>query len=132
METEALDKVFAYVTQLKKEYKCVRFYKDYFKFYRHDGFNKKFPCRSASHLVNMRPDGSIQFPCAFVSLHRGAPNMSLREIYESPEVREIIRQSPEMWDFCKGCKIGCPYEVSAYRNSPLTSIRSAMDFMQLN
>ena len=130
LETEALDKVFAYVMQLKNEYKCVRFYEDYFKFYRNGGFNRKFPCRSASHLINMRPDGSIQFPCAFVSLHRGAPDMSLREIYESPEVREIISQSPAMWDFCKGCKIGCPYEVSAYRNSPLTAIRSAMDFMQ--
>ena len=132
MEAEALDKVFAYVMQLRKEYRCVRFYKDYYKFYRNDGFTKKFPCRSASHLINMRPDGSIQFPCAFVSLHRGAPDMSLREIYESPEVREIIRQSPDMWDFCKGCKIGCPYEVSSYRISPLTAIRSAIDFMQLS
>jgi MoaA/NifB/PqqE/SkfB family radical SAM enzyme len=85
MENEALDRVADYVAKLKKEYKCVRFYQDYFKFYRNDGFTKKFPCRSASHLINMRPDGSIQFPCAFVSLHRGAPEMSLREIYESPE-----------------------------------------------
>ena len=42
------------------------------RFYRNDGFTKKFPCRSASHLVNMRPDGSVQFPCAFVNVHRGA------------------------------------------------------------
>jgi MoaA/NifB/PqqE/SkfB family radical SAM enzyme len=131
MEQAALDKVAARVMELKKEYKCVRFYEDYYRFYRNGGFNKAFPCRSASHLVNMRPDGSIQFPCAFVSLHRGAPDMSLQEIYESPEVREIVRQSPEMWEFCKGCKIGCPYEVSAYRNSPLTAIRSAFDFLQL-
>jgi len=46
-------------------------------------------------------------------------------------VRKIIAQSVEMWDFCKGCKIGCPYEVSAYRNSPLTAVRSAIDFLQL-
>jgi MoaA/NifB/PqqE/SkfB family radical SAM enzyme len=132
MEREALDRVATYVLNLKREFKCVRFYKDYYRFYRDDGFSKKFPCRSASHLVNMRPDGSIQFPCAFVSLHRGAPEMSLREIYESAEVRDIIRQSPEMWDFCKGCKIGCPYEVSAYRNSPFTAMRSALDFLQLS
>lgn len=131
MEVTALDTVYAYVMRLKKEYKCVRFYKDYYSFYRNDGFTKKFPCRSASHLINMRPDGSIQFPCAFVSLHRGAPDMSLRQIYESSEVRKIIGQSPEMWGFCKGCKIGCPYEVSAYRNSPLTAIRGAMDFLQV-
>lgn len=130
MRRDALDRVATYVLELKKQYKCVRFYQDYFNFYRDGGFTKKFPCRSASHLVNMRPDGSIQFPCAFVSLHRGAPEMSLREIYESPEVREIVRQSPEMWDFCKGCKIGCPYEVSAYRNSPVIAIRSALDFLQ--
>jgi hypothetical protein len=37
-----------------------------------------------------------------------------------------------MWDFCEGCKIGCPYEVSAYRNSPLLAIRSAFDFLQLS
>jgi hypothetical protein len=80
----------------------------------------------------MRPDGSIQFPCAFVSLHRGAPDMSLREIYQSPEVRKLIAQSTEMWSFCKGCKIGCPYEVSVYRNSPIKAIRAALDFLQLN
>jgi MoaA/NifB/PqqE/SkfB family radical SAM enzyme len=131
MRREELDRVAAYVLELKKRYKCVRFYTDYFEFYRDGGFTRKFPCRSASHLVNMRPDGSIQFPCAFVSLHRGAPDMSLREIYESAEVRAIIKQSPQMWDFCEGCKIGCPYEVSAYRNSPLTAIRSAIDFLQL-
>ncbi len=131
LKREQIDTVADYVMKLRKEYKCVRFYKDYYKFYRNDGFTRRFPCRSASHLVNMRPDGSIQFPCAFVSLHRGAPDMSLREIYESPEVRKIIAQSPQMWDFCKGCKIGCPYEVSAYRNSPLTAIRSALDVMRV-
>ena len=35
--------------------------KDYYDFYRNDGFTHKFPCRSASHLVNMRPDGSGGF-----------------------------------------------------------------------
>jgi len=132
MEHQALDRVAQFVLELRKEFKCVRFYKDYYRFYREGGFSRKFPCRSASHLINMRPDGSIQFPCAFVRLHSGAPRMSLRAIYESPEVRKIIAQSPEMWDFCKGCKIGCPYEVSAYRNSPLTAIRSAWDFLQLS
>lgn len=130
MRRDELDRVADFVMKLRKEYKCVRFYRDYYEFYRNDGFTKKFPCRSASHLVNMRPDGSIQFPCAFVSLHRGAPDMSLREIYESPEVSGIIAQSTEMWDFCQGCKIGCPYEVSSYRNSPFTAIRNAMDFLQ--
>lgn len=132
MEQDALEKVAHAVLELQKEYKCVRFYKQYYEFYRSGGFSKKFPCRSASHLINMRPDGSIQFPCAFVRLHSGAPQMSLLEIYESPEVRKIIAQAPDMWDFCKGCKIGCPYEVSAYRNSPFTAIRSARDFLQLS
>jgi MoaA/NifB/PqqE/SkfB family radical SAM enzyme len=132
LQKEALDKVAAYVTNLKRDYRCVRFYTDYYRFYREGGFTRKFPCRSASHLVNIRPDGSIQFPCAFVSLHRGAPDMSLREIYESPDVRKLIAQSTDMWDFCKGCKIGCPYEVSVYRNSPVKALRAARDFLQLN
>ncbi|GAC1446448.1 MAG: hypothetical protein NVSMB56_05230 [Pyrinomonadaceae bacterium] len=131
MEKAELDRVANYVIEMKKDFKCVRFYTDYYEFYRNGGFTKKFPCRSASHLVNMRPDGSIQFPCAFVSLHRGAPEMSLQEIYALPETREIVKQSMNMWDFCKGCKIGCPYEVSAYRNSPTIAIRSAIDFLQL-
>ena len=132
LETAALDRVAAYVMELREAYRCVRFYTDYYRFYRNDGFTKEFPCRSASHLVNMRPDGSIQFPCAFVSVHRGAPEMTLRAIYDSPEVRRLIAESRGMWDFCKGCKIGCPYEVSAYRNSPLTAIRSAIDFLQVH
>ena len=127
-----LDKVSTYLTALRAEFQSVRFYSDYYEFYRKGGFSTAFPCRSASHLVNIRPDGSVQFPCAFVQLHRGAPDMTLEEIYRSPEVREVIRQSPGMWDFCKGCKVGCPYEVSAYRNSPLTAIRSAIDFLHLN
>ena len=57
--------------------------------------------------------------------------MSLRQIYASPAVRRLIAESKDMWDFCKGCKIGCPYEVSAYRNSPLLAIRSAVDFLQV-
>ena len=132
LETAALDKVAAYVMELREAYRCVRFYTDYYRFYRNDGFTKKFPCRSASHLINMRPDGSIQFPCAFVSVHRGAPEMTLRAIYDSPEVRKLIAESPDMWAFCKGCKIGCPYEVSAYRNSPVTAIRSAIDFLHVH
>jgi len=132
LQKEALDKVAAYVTNLKRDYRCVRFYTDYYRFYRDGGFTRKFPCRSASHLVNIRPDGSIQFPCAFVSLHRGAPDMSLREIYESPGVQKLIAQSTDMWDFCKGCKIGCPYEVSVYRNSPVKALRAARDFLQLD
>ncbi|CDM64134.1 radical SAM protein [Pyrinomonas methylaliphatogenes] len=132
LEREALDYVAARLMELRRQYKCIRFYKDYYRFYREGGFSEKFPCRSASHLINIRPDGSVQFPCAFVNLHRGAPEMSLREIYASPEVREIIRQSPRMWDFCRGCKIGCPYEVSSYRNSPLTALRNALDFLRWN
>src|SRR5437667_7048150 len=81
MRAEELDRVASFVSELKKQHKGVRFYQDYFKFYRNDASTQKFPYRWASHLVNMRPDGSIQFPCAFVSLHRGAPKMSLREIY---------------------------------------------------
>ena len=122
----------ANLTELRRAFKCVRFYSDYYRFYRNDGFTRAFPCRSASHLVNMRPDGSIQFPCAFVNVHRGAPTMSLREIYGSAEVRKLIAESPGMWDFCKGCKIGCPYEVSAYRNSPILALRSALDFLQVH
>jgi MoaA/NifB/PqqE/SkfB family radical SAM enzyme len=132
LKARELDVVATGLRELRRTFKCVRFYSHYYRFYRNDGFTRAFPCRSASHLVNMRPDGSIQFPCAFVSLHRGAPDMSLREIYASPEVRRIIAQSRDMWDFCKGCKIGCPYEVSAYRNSPLLALRSAFDFLQLN
>src|SRR5262249_31677699 len=92
MQNQELDQIAAYLTKLKREHRCVRFYRDYYKFYRNGGFSKSFPCRSASHLINMRPDGSIQFPCAFVSLHRGAPDMTLAEIYASPEVRKIISE----------------------------------------
>jgi len=132
LEQKDLDVLAHRLMELRKEFSCVRFYKDYYDFYRNDGFTQKFPCRSASHLVNMRPDGSIQFPCAFVNVHRGLPEMPLAEIYASPEVQKLIAESPQMWDFCKGCKIGCPYEVSAYRNSPLLAIRAAADFLQLN
>jgi len=105
MERDALDKVAAFVLNLRKQYKCVRFYRDYYKFYRDDGFSKKFPCQFSFALSQHAARRLDPVSCAFVQLHRGAPEMSLREIYNSPEVRKIIMQSPEMWDFCKGCKI---------------------------
>ena len=37
-----------------------------------------------------------------------------------------------MWDFCKGCKIGCPYEVSAFTNSPMLALESGLNFLRHN
>src|SRR5437016_8832542 len=48
MRRGELDRVAAFVMELKRQHKCVRFYTDYYKFYRNDGFTLKFPCRSAS------------------------------------------------------------------------------------
>src|SRR5260370_3478379 len=46
MEHDALDRVADYVTKLKKEYKCVRFYKDYYQFYRSEERRVGKECRS--------------------------------------------------------------------------------------
>jgi len=117
-----------YLKALRKKHKSVRFYTHYYEFFQQDGFNEKFPCRSASHLINMKPDGSVHFPCAFVTLHRA--DAPLKEIYESEPVQKLIREEKTMWDFCNGCKIGCPYEVSAYINNPKTMFGGVMDFLQ--
>jgi hypothetical protein len=68
-------------------------------------------------------------PCAFVTLHKSqAP---LREILASDVAKKVIAQEATLWSFCKGCKIGCPYEVSAYTNSPMLAVESALDFLRL-
>jgi len=46
-------------------------------------------------------------------------------------VRKIIAQEATLWDFCKGCKIGCPYEVSAFTNSPKLAVESALNFLRM-
>jgi len=51
MRKEELDQVAAFVSELKKQYKCVRFYSDYFKFLPQRWVHSAVPCRSASHLI---------------------------------------------------------------------------------
>jgi len=107
----------------------VRFYTHYYEFYRNGGFGPKFPCRHPSKLISMKPDGSIHLPCAFKTLFQSqAP---AREIFAHPEVQKIISQEATLWDFCKGCKIGCPYEVSAFTNSPMLATESALNFLRV-
>jgi hypothetical protein len=77
----------------------------------------------------MKPDGSVHLPCAFMTLFKSqAP---LREIFANEEVKKIIAQEATLWDFCKGCKIGCPYEVSAYTNSPMLALESGLNFLRV-
>jgi MoaA/NifB/PqqE/SkfB family radical SAM enzyme len=107
----------------------VRFYTQYYEFYRNGGFGAQFPCRHPSKLISMKPDGSIHLPCAFMTLFQSqAP---VKEIFSLPVVKKMISQEATLWDFCKGCKIGCPYEVSAFTNSPMLAVESALDFLRL-
>ncbi len=107
----------------------VRFYTHYYDFYRKGGFGAQFPCRHPSKLISMKPEGSIHLPCAFVTLFESqAP---LEEIFASKQARMIISQEATLWDFCKGCKIGCPYEVSAFTNSPMLALESGLNFLRI-
>jgi MoaA/NifB/PqqE/SkfB family radical SAM enzyme len=127
---DEIDRVEKFLHQLRAAFpRNVRFYAHYYPFYRNGGFNAQFPCRHPSKLVSMKPDGSIHLPCAFMTLyHSQAP---LKEIFASEAVRKIIEQEKVMWDFCKGCKIGCAYEVSAYAKSPMLALKSALNFLRL-
>jgi MoaA/NifB/PqqE/SkfB family radical SAM enzyme len=126
----AIDKVELALRELRASYpKNVRFYTQYYEFYRNGGFGKQFPCRHPSKLISMKPDGSIHLPCAFVTLFQSqAP---LREIFALPRVQKIIAQETTLWDFCQGCKIGCPYEVSAFTNSPMLAVESGLNFLRM-
>jgi MoaA/NifB/PqqE/SkfB family radical SAM enzyme len=125
-----IDTVELFLRELRAAYpRNVRFYTHYYEFYRRGGFGSKFPCRHPSKLISMKPDGSIHLPCAFKTLHKSqAP---LREILASEEARKIIAQETTLWDFCKGCKIGCPYEVSAFTNSPMLALESGLNFLRI-
>jgi MoaA/NifB/PqqE/SkfB family radical SAM enzyme len=109
--------------------KNVRFYTHYYEFYRNGGFGPKFPCRHPSKLISMKPDGAVHLPCAFKTLFQSQD--PLKEIFASETVRKIISQEETLWDFCKGCKIGCPYEVSAYTNSPMLALESGLNFLRI-
>jgi len=125
-----LDIVEAALRNLRMQYpRNVRFYTHYYEFYRRGGFGSKFPCRHPSKLISMKPDGAIHLPCAFKTLFQSqAP---VREIFASPKVKMIISQEATLWDFCKGCKIGCPYEVSAFTNSPMLALESGLNFLRI-
>jgi MoaA/NifB/PqqE/SkfB family radical SAM enzyme len=127
---EEIDKVERTLRNLRSSYpKNVRFYTHYYEFYRKGGFSPQFPCRHPSKLISMKPDGSIHLPCAFVTLHKSqAP---LKEIFASEAAKKIIAQEATLWDFCNGCKIGCPYEVSAYTNSPMLALESGLNFLRI-
>jgi len=125
-----IDQVEKALRELRAAYpRNVRFYTHYYEFYRKGGFGSQFPCRHPSKLVSMKPDGAIHLPCAFMTLFKSqAP---LREIFGMEEVKKIIAQETTLWDFCKGCKIGCPYEVSAYTNSPMLALESGLNFLRI-
>ena len=125
-----IDKVEVMLRELRSAYpKNVRFYTHYYEFYRNGGFGAKFPCRHPSKLISMKPDGSIHLPCAFVTLFKSqAP---LKDIFASATVKKIIAQEASLWDFCTGCKIGCPYEVSAFTNSPMLAVESGLNFLRI-
>jgi len=125
-----IDAVETVLRNLRLKYpKNVRFYTHYYDFYRKGGFGAQFPCRHPSKLVSMKPEGSIHLPCAFVTLFESqAP---LEEIFASKQARMIISQEATLWDFCKGCKIGCPYEVSAFTNSPMLALESGLNFLRI-
>ncbi len=109
--------------------KNVRFYTHYYEFYRNGGFGPKFPCRHPSKLISMKPDGSIHLPCAFMTLHKS--QLPVKELFASEVAQKIISQEDTLWDFCKGCKIGCPYEVSAFTNSPMLALESGLNFLRI-
>ncbi len=125
-----IDKVEMSLRRLRDAFpKNVRFYTHYYDFYRKGGFGPKFPCRHPSKLISMKPDGSVHLPCAFMTLFKSqAP---LAEIFAMEEVKKIIAQEATLWDFCQGCKIGCPYEVSAYTNSPMLALESGLNFLRI-
>lgn len=125
-----VDTVADFLKELRAKYpKNVRFYTHYYDFYRQGGFGPDFPCRHPSKLISMKPDGSIHLPCAFITLFQSqAP---VKEIFRSAEARKIIAQEATLWDFCRGCKIGCPYEVSAFTNSPKLAVESALNFLRV-
>jgi len=125
-----IDTVEFALRELRAAYpKNVRFYTQYYEFYRNGGFGKQFPCRHPSKLISMKPDGAIHLPCAFVTLFQSqAP---LREIFALPRVQKIIAQEETLWDFCQGCKIGCPYEVSAFTNNPMLAVESGLNFLRI-
>jgi MoaA/NifB/PqqE/SkfB family radical SAM enzyme len=125
-----IDKVERALRELRASYpKNVRFYTHYYEFYRQGGFGPQFPCRHPSKLISMKPDGAIHLPCAFMTLFQSqAP---LQEIFALDAVKKIIAQETTLWDFCKGCKIGCPYEVSAYTNNPMLALESGLNFLRI-
>jgi MoaA/NifB/PqqE/SkfB family radical SAM enzyme len=127
---EEIDKVELFLRELRAAYpKNVRFYSHYYTFYRNGGFGPHFPCRHPSKLISMKPDGSIHLPCAFRTLYQSqAP---LKEILASEAARQIIAQESTLWDFCEGCKVGCPYEVSAFANSPMLALESGLNFLRI-
>ena len=128
---EQIDRVEKFLHELRVKFpRNVRFYDNYYAFYRSGGFGPNFPCRHPSKLVSMKPDGSIHLPCAFMTLH--SSQAPLKEIFASEAARKIIAQEKTLWDFCKGCKIGCPYEVSAFANSPTLALKSALNFLRVS
>jgi MoaA/NifB/PqqE/SkfB family radical SAM enzyme len=128
---QEIDSVEHFLHQLRASFpRNVRFYEHYYAFYRNGGFGPNFPCRHPSKLVSMKPDGAVHLPCAFKTLY--SSQAPLKEIFASAEARHLIAQETTLWDFCRGCKIGCPYEVSAFANSPTLALKSALNFFRFS
>jgi len=65
-------------------------------------------------------------------LHHSSANCApLKKIFALAALKSIITREATLWNFCKGCKIGCPYEVSALANSPRLALESGLNFLRV-
>jgi hypothetical protein len=56
----------------------------------------------------------------------------IKEIFSRPTAKSIIARESTLWDFCKGCKIGCSYELSAFTNNRRLALESALNFLRIS
>jgi MoaA/NifB/PqqE/SkfB family radical SAM enzyme len=93
------------VKTLHKKYSKVWYYEPYFMLLRRGGIHKdNFVCYSSSTMLNLKPDGSIVFPCGYYPKVRyNTMGKNLGEIWNLYQ-RKFKRQ---YYNFCKGCTSAC-------------------------
>lgn len=93
------------VRDMHKKYSKLWYYEPYLQLIENGGIHKNnFACFSSRNALNLKPDGSIVFPCyPYPKSRYRIDGSSLKEIWN----RHQGKSTGGYCDFCEGCTLSC-------------------------
>ena len=96
------------VKALKKNYPFIKTSDSYLNFVEHGGFNN-YRCLAMKTTINVKPDGSIAFPCGYFPKFKFNGDLDkIRQWQHFKDATKVVK-----YDFCKDCMLSCFFAPTA-------------------